>query len=233
MSVQLSCPSCSQPMEARAFPRALGGEEWLDICWSCQGIWFDAYESTQLAPAGVVELFQVINEHHAMGQPLAGTLGCPRCQGRLELRHDLVKSGRMAYYHCTAGHGRFTPFTQFMIEKGFVRALTLGEINRLKAQIQTIRCSGCGAPVDVQRDTVCGFCHAPIAVLDTQAVEKALAAYSAAGQPKTLAAHDVVAEMLIYHERHREEQLRQGQRGNANVADLISSSLDAILRRLG
>ena len=45
MSEQLSCPSCRNKMASCAFPRTYGGEIWLDLCGSCQGIWFDAHES--------------------------------------------------------------------------------------------------------------------------------------------------------------------------------------------
>ena len=232
MSDPLPCPSCRNPMQSRAYPRTLGGEESLDLCWSCRGIWFDAYESTQLAPAGVVALFQEIHENHADARPVGEVLSCPRCADRLAYRQDISRGGRMAYYRCPAEHGRFTPFNQFLIEKGFIRALSNAELAVLSAKIQSVRCSGCGAPVDLQRDTACPFCHAPIAVLDTQAVEKALAAYGAADRPRIVQQHDVVAEMIMQHERDREAQLREGRAPNRDAADLISASVDAIFRFL-
>lgn len=219
-------------MESRAYPRSQGGEEWLDLCWCCQGIWFDAHESTQLAPVGVVALFQGIHENHEVARPLSEVLKCPRCTDRLAYRNDMVKSGHIAYYHCPVGHGRFTPFTQFMIEKGFIRALTVGEIARLKAQIQTVRCCSCGAPVDIQRDTACPFCRAPIAVLDSQAVEKALATYEEADKPRTVIEHDVVAEMILQHERQRKEQARAERPGKPDAADLIAASIDTLFKFL-
>ena len=232
MDEQLLCPSCRNPMESQAYPRSQGGEEWLDLCWCCQGIWFDAYESTQLAPAGVVALFQGIHENHEAARPLSEVLKCPRCTHRLVYRNDMVKSGHIAYYHCPAEHGRFTPFTQFMIEKGFIRALTAGEIARLKAQIQTIRCCSCGAPVDIQRDTACPFCRAPIAVLDSQAVQKALATYEEAGKPRAVMEHDVVAEMLLQRERERKEQSPARRQEEQGALDLIASSISSILKYL-
>jgi hypothetical protein len=44
-----------------------------------------------------------------------------------------------------------------------------------KATLAEVRCSGCGGPVDITHDVVCGYCRAPLSVLDAQAVEKALA----------------------------------------------------------
>jgi Transcription factor zinc-finger len=236
MSDPLTCPSCAGPMESRAYPRALGGEESLDLCWSCQGIWFDAYESTQLTPAGVVALFQQIHENHEASRPLGEALKCPRCLDKLTYRSDITKSGRMAYYLCPKQHGRFTPFTQFLIEKGFIRSLTRAEIGTLSAKIQTIRCSGCGAPVDLQRDTVCGFCHSPIAILDSQAVEKALAAYGAADKPRTLPTHDMVSEVIaqhqLEHENERHKNLREDTAEPPDVADLVAFSINSIFRLL-
>jgi hypothetical protein len=52
------------------------------------------------------------------------------------------------------------------------------EIDELSAKVGTIRCMGCGAPVDIRKDHACGHCRAPIAILDPAAVEQALAASS-------------------------------------------------------
>lgn len=233
MSEQLPCPSCDNPMESKAYPRSLGGEEWLDLCWRCQGIWFDAHESTQLAPASVVALFRQIHENREAARPVADILKCPRCVGRLAYRQDVTKSGRFAYYRCMAEHGRFTPFNQFMIEKGFVRALTNVEIAALKVQIQIVRCSSCGAPIDLRSDTACSHCRAPIAVLDAQAVEKALAAFGEAGKQMPVREHDVVAELILQRERDREEQSRAGRPEKLDPADLIVSSIASIFKYLG
>jgi hypothetical protein len=62
-----------------------------------------------------------------------------------------------------------------MIEKGFVRQLTAAEIGKLAIKVATIRCSGCGAPVDIRKDHACTHCRSPIAILDPEAVEQALA----------------------------------------------------------
>lgn len=220
-------------MESRAFPRTYGGEIWLDFCWSCQGIWFDAHESIQLAPGGIVALFQEIHKNHELAQPLAEMLQCPRCAKRLAYAQDMSKSGHFAYYQCSAAHGRFTAFNQFLIEKGFVRVLSNVEIASLAAQIQTIRCNGCGAPIDLQRDTACNHCRSPIAILDVQAVEKALAAYAEAGKAKPLREHDVIAELILQRERDRLEQLQAGRADKQQHAvDLIGSSIRLFVRFL-
>jgi hypothetical protein len=80
--------------------------------------------------------------------------------------HDLGKNGRFTYYHyrCERGDGRLTPFTEFLRDKQFVRALAPAELVRVRAEVKQIRCSGCGAP---------------IAILDTDAVEKSLRQWTA------------------------------------------------------
>src|SRR5205823_13930659 len=97
-----------------------------------------------------------------------------RCDTLLALTHDLQHATRFAYYRCRYGHGRLTPFFQFLREKNFVRPLDPAELERLKASVRTIRCASCGAPVDIERSTVCRYCQAPIMALDPDAVEKAL-----------------------------------------------------------
>ena len=75
-----TCPACRAPMQIHRFKRHLHGEIALDICFACQGIWFDDFESVQLAPAGVLELFRLLHEHHDdPRQPWRDTLQCPRC----------------------------------------------------------------------------------------------------------------------------------------------------------
>ena len=40
------------------------GEITLDLCVGCQSIWFDQFESLQMAPSGILELFRLIHEHN-------------------------------------------------------------------------------------------------------------------------------------------------------------------------
>jgi Zn-finger nucleic acid-binding protein len=163
-------------MEKKRFGRQPHGEVILDICWDCHGIWFDQYESSSLTPGAVIELFRLINEHRdKAARPLADAMACPQCRGKLAFTQDLQRTNRIVYHRCTNGHGRFTTFLQFLREKQFVRSLSPLEIDTLRATVKQVRCSGCGAPVDVARDAACGFCRSPLSILDPAAVEKALA----------------------------------------------------------
>lgn len=173
-------------MEKRRFGRQTHGEVILDLCWDCHAIWFDQYESAQLAPGAVVELFRLIHEHRGQAaRPLADAMGCPHCKAKLVLTQDLQRTNRLSYHRCPAGHGRLTSFFQFLREKQFVRSLSQPEIERLKATVSQVRCSSCGAPVDLARDMACGFCRAPLSVLDATAVETTLAKLGEAERRRT------------------------------------------------
>lgn len=168
-------------MSAKAFARRLGGEVALDICPGCKLIWFDQYESAQLAPGGLIELFKLISAHQGDAfHPDADRLNCPRCHSPLSLTHDVQRSTRFTYYRCDSGHGRLTAFFQFLREKNFVRTLSIAEVAKLKIEIKQVRCSGCGAPIDLETDNACRFCKAPISILDANAMQAALQGLAAA-----------------------------------------------------
>ncbi|MBI3716843.1 MAG: hypothetical protein HY255_12695 [Betaproteobacteria bacterium] len=165
-------------MEALSFASSYGTPVEIDACWSCQSIWFDNFESVALSPQSVIDLFRRI--HDARDLPrrtLSMRCNCPRCDSVLANTRDMVKAGQFSYYRCPRDHGRLISFTQFLLEKSFVRALNPAEVSSLAAKVRQIRCSSCGAPIDLQKDTACTHCGSPISVLDDQAVEKALKDY--------------------------------------------------------
>ena len=221
-------------MQRYSFERRPGGTVELDLCFSCQGIWFDEFESVQLAPGSIIELFKLIHEHRDdPRQPLRDTLQCPRCDERLLHGFDIAKGGRFNYYRCLQKHGRFTAFSQFMIEKGFVRQLAPAEIDDLKSRVQFVRCAGCGAPVDIRTDSACGHCRAPIAILDPNAVEQALAAYRQAEIKRTTPNPEALADLILATERdrNRRERERPISRGT-DIGDLIVDGLDVVFNLL-
>ncbi len=166
-------------MQTQDLERNDHGAVRVELCFSCNGIWFDHLASVQLSPAAVIELFKEIQSHpDAARQPVASHLACPRCDNVLSLSYDLSKSGRFSYFRCLRGDGRFTPFFQFLREKQFVRSLTVAEIQRVRSQVRQVRCSECGAPIDLEHSTQCQYCHAPVSFLDPDAVEKAVHMWS-------------------------------------------------------
>ncbi len=222
-------------MSKHRFPSKSGGEVILDLCFPCQGIWFDEHESLQIAPGGIIELFKLIHAHREEQRlPLAEPLHCPRCNDRLLHGLDVVKpGGRFSYHRCLQKHGRFNTFGQFMIEKGFVRQLTPLEITTLSAKVGIINCSGCGAPVDIRHEVACGDCKAAIAILDPAAVEQALARYQTAEVQRTAPPNlDLLADAILMQEAQRLRQQRDSQLGkleNLEVGDLLVAGVGLII----
>jgi hypothetical protein len=233
MNQPARCPSCRQPMLAKKFPRNTQGEVELDFCFACQGIWFDEYESVQIAPGGVIDLFKLLHEHRdEPRQPLAEPLACPRCNEKLLHGLDVAKHGGQFNYHrCLQKHGRFITFAQFMTEKGFVRQLNPMEIKELAARVGTINCTGCGAPVDIRKDHACSHCRAPIAVLDPAAVEQALARYQTA-EVKRAAPADVemMADAILLREREKSPLHSDRQKTvlESDVTDLVVGGIELV-----
>ena len=233
----MDCPSCKSPMMAEAFEHNLVGKVMLDICYSCSAIWFDHLESAQLSPGAIISLFKKIHDHRNDGRRLlAEDMACPICVRQLKLVHDLLRSGRFTYYRCPEGHGRLTSFFQFLREKQFIRSLTAGELNTLKAKVTQVRCSSCGAPIDVQRDTACSYCRSPISVLDAEAVEKTLNALSAKQRFRPSIDPAVLATTPVQiAQRSRPQGLTdtslwgQSPLGFEFNVDLVTSSISALV----
>ena len=160
-------------MTAQALEGKYGQPLALDVCFRCGVIWFDGYESLLLAPGAILTLFTAIHEHQGerSGAPLAGA-ACPRCRTSLAETFDRQRHVQFRYRRCPAEHGRLISFVEFLREKDFVRPLTPAELADLKARLKTIRCDGCGAPVDLQQGSACGYCRAPVSMLDPEHVDR-------------------------------------------------------------
>lgn len=238
------CPSCRQPAETHRFPATGGGEVELDLCFACQGLWFDPQENTRLAPAAVLQLFELLHVHHGDAhRPLSDRLRCPHCAKDLVKGYDIAQGGRYVTYRCAARHGRFSTFGSFMVEKGFVRHLSGLEIKALARRVGTIACTSCGGAVDIRNDHACPYCRSALSLLDPEAVDKALQRHGRAAQkaaaPADERSPDALADALIALERNRarEERARQRERleGRKDEQfDLVSAGIEfvwALLRR--
>ena len=228
-------------MAIHHFQRQLNGQVTLDICFACQGIWFDANENLKLAPAAVVELFRLLHAHRDdPRQPLGLQMDCPRCNQVLQKGFDVVRSGRYITYRCAARHGRFSAFSSFMIEKGFVRQLTAPEIDDIARKVGVIYCTSCGAPVDLRKDHACPHCRAAFSLLDPQAVQQALQGYAGAAQPAAPNLPDVADALIaIESERLKAERERQGHHGNwfsqpasKPSGDLLAAGVELVWKML-
>ena len=167
-------------MEAVSLQTHIGLPVVIDVCWPCHLIWFDHQESTSLSPGSVIDLFKRIHAAREAARNLVGMqVACPVCASNLNSTSDLAQGGRFSYHRCPNGHGRLIAFTQFLREKNFIRSLQAHEIKALSVTVKQVRCSSCGAPINIENDPACTHCGAPVAVLDEAAVEKALGALHA------------------------------------------------------
>lgn len=235
------CPGCAQPMMRKSFARKPHGAIELDLCFNCHGIWFDQYESAQLTPGAVMDLFRAIHEHHDQPpRPLGKSMRCPKCRDRLTLTHDVQRTNRISYYRCPRGDGRLTTFFQFLREKNFVRTLTRPEVAQLRVTISQVRCSSCGAPVELGGASACGYCHAPISILDADAVKRNLAELSAAEQKARHYDPTAAIDGLLagQHAGRRIDEASRRGRGTyrstgAALADVSSSNLGELVDLVG
>jgi hypothetical protein len=145
----------------------------IDLCHDCGALWFDGAESLALTPGAVLRLFQLVHARAAERQPHPfGALACPRCAHSLTATTDRQRTTRFDYWRCAGGHGRFITFAEFLREKNFVRPLDARELAELRKHVQSVRCSGCGAGVDLVRGSTCEYCRAPVSIVDPRQVEK-------------------------------------------------------------
>ena len=163
----MNCPRCATPMAAQELSAHNGRTVTVDICQPCQSIWFDTRESVALTPASTLTLFRLIGDRAARPAPTAAELAkCPRCRARLRLTRDMQRNTRFEYLTCPNGHGRLTTFLEFLKEKQFVRALTPQQLAELRATVQMVNCSNCGAAVSLATSAACGHCGSPLSMLD-------------------------------------------------------------------
>lgn len=209
-------------MASQVLSSLAGGTLELDICYRCHGIWFDPQENLKLAPAAVVELFRLLHAHRVDERhPLNAKLKCPRCHGQLAPGFDVVRSGRYNTYRCPQRHGRFSAFSSFMIEKGFVRQLTAPEIDSLALRVAAIHCTSCGAPVDIRKDHACPHCRSAFSLIDPMAVERAMQGYAKAVKAPPEARPADLADALMMMERDRltAERAAKARRGIAFTSE--------------
>ncbi|WP_092744598.1 zf-TFIIB domain-containing protein [Paracidovorax valerianellae] len=230
------CPSCRQPAETHRFMAHGGSTIELDLCFACQGLWFDPQENTRLAPAGVLALFELLHQHRSdTRHPVAQRLQCPRCPRGLEPGFDVAKGGRYKTFRCPERHGRFSTFGSLMVEKGFVRHLSVAEIEALAERVGTIQCTSCGGTVDIRNDHACPYCRSALSLLDPQAVDRALNRHASAARALPAAAASGppgpsdVADALVALERVRSQEQRQQEKdrllGTGDRLDLLAAGL--------
>ena len=152
-----------------------GASVQLDACHACHGLWADDRETLRLTPGATLQLFELIHDRRADSRhPLAARLQCARCDLRLIDTHDCQRDTPFRYWRCGRRHGRFITFFDFLREKDFVRPLTPAQVADLRAQVRSVNCSNCGAPIDLQYSSACAYCRTALSMLDFTQVERML-----------------------------------------------------------
>lgn len=208
----------------------------IDLCGDCQGFWFDLREHLQLASGATLGLFEII--HEQKGPPsragavsasarraLPGRLECPRCHLRLLATEDRQRATAFHYWRCGRDHGRFITFFEFLREKDFIRELDARQVADLRSKVTSVNCSKCGAPIDLTRSTVCGYCRTPLAMLDFEQVGRVVAQLRhEASQPTgPTPAADAMLGLALLRERHQVESFFSHLDGGPDWTALGSS----------
>ena len=206
----------------------------VDVCDDCEALWLDATESQQMTPGAVLAMFQTIAAAKpGLRRPYRALLPCPRCTTPLSLTQDIQHTTRFTYFRCRYGHGRFTPYVQFLREKNFIRPIDPAEIERLKSLVTTVRCVSCGAPVPLDTSAVCPYCRSPVMLLDPQAVDRAVAQLQAAETKRAASDEPLSAEAVLAIANVERElaKNRQDAVGDSGV-DLLMLGFRALDRLL-
>ncbi len=222
----INCPSCVAACSSAVFTTHLNTPVEIDICWPCHLIWFDHLESTSLSPQSVIDLFRRIHAHRDDQRNIVSLAPrCPISREKLLLTNDIGRGGRFSYYRSPKGHGRLISFVQFLREKSFIRTLNDHEIESLSATVKQIRCSSCGAGINIEVDHVCTHCGSPISVLDEKAVAKALADLDAkANRPR-----HVPSTTPTYTPSYQSREAPWQEPSSSGITDLVLTGLAAIL----
>ena len=216
-------------MEASAFANHIGHAIEIDLCWPCHLIWFDDLESVSLSAESVIDLFRRIHAHRGDARNVTAMQStCPRCVSSLNVVQDMARSVRFSYRRCPQGDGRLISFAQFLREKQFVRSLNPAEVARLAVTLKQIRCSSCGAPIQLDRDEACPHCGAALSILDSEAVEKALAAYESRRRP-AVSRPDVPREVRGTLAKPYDFPSLPAEYATSGTADLLLAGLDVLL----
>lgn len=235
----MTCPGCGATMSQRPFEEMYGRTVTIDVCGTCQGLWFDGTEMLQLSPGATLELFRTIAAAPPPRMGLSGAHRCPRCLARLTDAHDIQKTTRFFFERCARGHGRFMTFFQFLRAKGFVRSLSEAEIGQLKDAVRQINCSNCGAPLDIERRPSCGHCGTPVSIIDPAELEATARRLSEADAKRKTT--DPTLPIALAVERLRTERAfaamdpsawRETTRERGEV-DLVLLGLSALKKLLG
>lgn len=231
----MQCPGCRAAMVPREVDRLYGRRMTLDLCRACHVIWFDQLELLQLTPGATLDLFATLAADGPRARrPLGARLQCPRCPTLLTEATDAQRGTRFAYFACPDGHGRLLTYYQFLRARNLVRSLDAREVASLRRHLRQVNCANCGAPLDVSRDSACRFCRTPLAILDPDQVQNAVAELQTAERERQRV--DPTLPLKLLAERAQVEKVFAAIEGEAGHGvlrdgdDLLTAGVRALAR---
>src|SRR5207302_11207697 len=90
------------------------------------------------------------------------------------------------YWRCANDDGHFIGFLEFLKEKNFIHPLSSEQINELRQNVLFVNCSNCVASINLESDSVCSFCRAPISMLDMKQPQRMLEQLKQAAEPRPM-----------------------------------------------
>jgi hypothetical protein len=170
----LVCGNCRQPMQRLNLSGHYGHTVDLDMCRSCDLVWFDGSETAQLSGPALLELIGHMAASRALPhEMLRADPRCPRCDGALSLVHNQSRWGRSSQLQCVRRHGAYQSFAQFLEEKGLLRPMSLIDRAKLLRDRGRIDCINCGGEIG-KGDERCRWCRSIPSLLDVARLARAL-----------------------------------------------------------
>lgn len=180
-----ACPRCHATMSHLALQGHTAATVVVDHCAACRLVWFDAFESVELAGLGWVRLLRELqrgltrpNDAAASTAADATTaavasLACPQCGSALKEVHNQTRYGRFPALECPQRHGHLHGHAGMLAERGLVRPLLPLERRALAEERRVLDCFACGARSDGSGEH-CSYCGSPLLVIDLPRLADAL-----------------------------------------------------------
>jgi hypothetical protein len=181
----LDCGNCRAPMQRLALPGHYGSNVEIDVCGSCDLVWFDGTETARLNGPGLLELIGLMAAAYDLPyQPLSAATRCPRCSGRLKTVHNRSRWGRSVQLQCLKRDGAYQSFAEFLEEKGLLRPMSRLDRAKLLQERGRIDCVNCGAAIG-KGDERCPYCTSVPSLLDVARLARALDPEALLGEHET------------------------------------------------
>jgi len=170
----LVCGNCRQPMQRLVLAGHYLQRLDLDLCRSCDLLWFDDIEAAQLSGPALLDLIGAMASARALPhEMLRADARCPRCDGALEIVHNQSRWGRSTQLQCRRRHGAYQSFAQFLQEKGLLRPMSLIDRAKLLRDRGRLECVNCGGAIG-KDDALCPWCRSVPSLLDVARLAHAL-----------------------------------------------------------